>query len=60
MRSFVRLSVVGIALLSGSLALVQPAVAAAVAASSSWSSRTESYINAARERTLDAAKAKGI
>jgi hypothetical protein len=60
MRSFVRLSVVGIALLSGSLALVQPAVAAAVAASSSWSSRTESYINAARERTLDAAKAKGV
>ncbi len=60
MRSFVRLSVVGIALLSGSLALVQPAVAAAVAASSSWSSRTGSYINAARERTLDAAKAKGI
>jgi hypothetical protein len=39
---------------------VQPAVAAAVAASSSWSSRTGSYINAARERTLDAAKAKGI
>jgi hypothetical protein len=60
MRSFVRLSVVGIALLSGSLALVQPAVAAAVAASSSWSSRTGSYINAARERTLDAAKARGI
>ena len=60
MRSFVRLSVVGIALLSGSLALVQPAVAAAVAASSSWSSRTGSYINAARERTLDAAKAKGV
>jgi hypothetical protein len=60
MRPFVRLSVIGIALFSSPLALVQPAVAAAVAAGGSWSSRTESYIDAARERTLDAAKAEGI
>ena len=60
MRSFVRLSVVGVALFSSPLALVQPAVAAAVASGSSWSSRTDSYLEAARARTLDAAKAKGI
>ena len=60
MRPFVRLSVIGIALFSSPLALVQPAVAAAVAVGGSWSSRTESYIDAARERTLDAAKAEGI
>lgn len=60
MRSILRISVIGITLFSGPLALVQPAVGASVTTGASWSSRTASYIDAARERTLDAAKAKGI
>jgi len=61
MRSFVRLSAVSVALLSTPFASIQPVAAAAVApASTTWSSRTEAYIDAARNRTLEAAEAKGI
>ena len=61
MRSFVRLSAVSVALLSTPFALIQPVAAAAVApASTTWPSRTEAYIDAARNRTLEAAEAKGI
>ncbi|MEY3142729.1 MAG: hypothetical protein RLY21_1222 [Planctomycetota bacterium] len=61
MRSFVRLSIVSVALLSTPFALIQPVASAAVApASTTWSSRTEAYIDAARNRTLEAAEAKGI
>jgi hypothetical protein len=61
MRSFVRLSAVSVTLLSTPFASIQHVAAAAVApASTTWSSRTEAYIDAARNRTLEAAEAKGI
>ena len=61
MRPFARLSVVTLSVLLAPLATAPAFAAAAVAsAATSWSSRTESYLGAARDRTLEAANARGI
>jgi hypothetical protein len=61
MRPFARLSIVTLSFLF-TLPLTSPALAAAAVAgtAASWSSRTESYLGAARDRTLEAASARGI
>jgi hypothetical protein len=61
MRPFARLSVVTLSVLLAPLATAPAFAAAAVASeATSWSSRTESYLGAARDRTLEAANARGI
>jgi hypothetical protein len=61
MRPFARLSVVTLSVLLAPLATAPAFAAAAVASeATSWSSRTESYLGAARDRTLEAVNARGI